>query len=142
LGEGALIDDGDFEGVEEEAGAFEVDLPGGDGLEEHGGGKLDGFGVLERRELDFVLARVDSGNGAGVALGVALVEDAGLLPEGGEGFDDRGTAVGDAELVVEEAEGFAGEGGGLARAAVGFDVSTERDVWFGVHKGPFYSEGG
>jgi hypothetical protein len=37
-GEDALVAAGDFEGVDEQAGALEVDLSGGDGLEEHGGG--------------------------------------------------------------------------------------------------------
>jgi hypothetical protein len=44
--EGALVNDGNFESVEEETGALEVDLSGSDGLKEHGGGELNGFGVF------------------------------------------------------------------------------------------------
>jgi len=127
VGEGALVDAGDFERVEQELGALEVDLSGGDGLEEHGRSELDGFGVFERRELDFVLFGVDPIHGKDIAFGIAFRLDGVLLPAGVERLDDSGAAVGVLEFGVEEAEGSAAEGGRLALATVGFEVSAERD---------------
>ena len=85
-----MVADGDFEELEEEASAAGVDLSGGDGLEEGGGGELEGFGVGEGGEWDEVLVGIGAVHGFGV---FALV--AGRL----------------AELVVEVADGVAFEGG-------------------------------
>jgi hypothetical protein len=79
-GEGALVDACDFERCNEQAGAFELDLAGGDGVEEHGGGKLDGFGVFEGWELDLVLTRVDACGDEVVFTGAVADLDFVLLP--------------------------------------------------------------
>jgi hypothetical protein len=138
--EGALVDGGDFEGVEEQAGALEVDLSGGDGLEEHGGDELDRLGVFQRRELDLVLMRVGAGDDELVVVAAGLGPDAGFLPGGVERLDPLGAAVGEMELVVEEAEGASAQGGRLAAAAIGFDVAAEDEIGVGgVHSGAFRS---
>jgi len=114
LNEGPVVDDCDLEGIDEQAGALEVNLPGGDGLKEHGGGELDGFGVFERREIDLVLVGIGAGDGKGVLFGTTFAEDGVLLRIGGEGPSVLRALVGDLEAVVEEAEGLAGEGGRAA----------------------------
>jgi hypothetical protein len=43
---------GDLESVEEEAGAFGVELMGGEGLEDFDERELDGGAVFDRRELE------------------------------------------------------------------------------------------
>jgi len=92
--EGALIDAGDFQGVDEEAGAFEMDLAGGDGLEEHGGGELDGLRVFERRKADLILARIGAFDVAELFFFRALQGI--LLPVRGHGLFDGGRPMGEA----------------------------------------------
>jgi hypothetical protein len=115
-----------------------VDLPGGDGLEEHGGGELDGFGVFEGREVDFVLLWVGAGDGERILAGAAKGLECLLFPGGEEGLGAGRGAVGAVEVAVEVAECSAGEGGRLAAAAVGFDMAADGVFCiFGVHGFPF-----
>ena len=134
-GQRALIDGGDFERVEEQAGSFEVDLAGGDGLKEHGRGQLNGFGVFERGEVDFVLFGVGAGDGERVFVTAAEGLDGFFLPGGHQLLGGGRAAVSLVEVAVEEAEGSAGEGGRLAAAAVGLEVTADGE--FGVFGGHF-----
>ncbi len=90
------VEGGDLEAVEEEAGAFWVDVVGGDAAEDFADGDLDGSAVFGEGEVEGGLARA---TGARVADGLA----------GG---------------VVEVAELFAAEAGAPAAAAFGMDVAA------------------
>ncbi len=87
---------GDLEAEEEVAGAFGVDVVGGDALEDLGEGELDGGAVFELGE----------GEGGGAAAARGEVQ--------------HGSAGG----VVVVAEGLVAEAGGGAAAAVGEDVAA------------------
>ena len=87
---------GDLETVEEEAGAFGVDVVGGEAAEDLADGELDGGAVLGQGEV--------KGGAAG---------SASLRP--GDGA---------AGAVVEVAEGVVAEGRAAAAAAVGVDVAA------------------
>ena len=99
--------DGDLEAVEEEAGAFWVEVVGGDAAEDLGQGELDGGAVFE------------DGHGEGVPVGVGIA--------GGVAGD--GAAGG----VVVEAEVLVAEGDHAAAAAGGADVAAEEagGLWVG-----------
>ncbi|MCU1226239.1 MAG: hypothetical protein JWQ42_4332, partial [Edaphobacter sp.] len=87
---------GDLEAVEEEAGAFGVDLVGGDAAQDFADGELDGGAVVGQREVEVSLA------------GAALVRV----------FDGAaGGVVVVAELLVAEA-------GAAAAVALGEDVAA------------------
>ena len=109
-GEAASVDGGDGEPVEQGGGAFDVELAGGQGVDDDGERELDGFAVFERGELD-VLA------GDEVAAGLGGVTEA---------------AVARVETGVEEAVGAVGERGRLALQAGGLVVAAECLWHFGA----------
>jgi len=121
---------GDSEHVAKEAGAAEMHVSLGDGVEEHGGGELDGFGVFERREVEFVLGGVSAGDLHGVLAGadegllVAVIRTVASIYDLARG--ERRWVV-FVEADVEVAEGFAVECGRLAAVAVGFDMTADGD---------------
>ena len=96
------VDAGDLKGVEEQAGAFGVEIAVGDALGDERDGTLDGGTVLERGEIE-----------VGVDVGV-----------GGE-------RLGLARGVVVEAEGLAAEAFAAAAVAVGENVAALEvlNVW-------------
>ena len=103
---------GDAEHVAEEAGAAEMHVSLGDGVEEHGGGELDGFGVLEWREVELVLGWVGAGDlhgvfsGADKGLFVAVIRTVASVYDLARG-ERRWVVLVQAD--VEVAEGFAVE---------------------------------
>jgi hypothetical protein len=93
--------DGDLQAEEEEAGAFEVEVVGGDAGDDLGDGELDGGSVFEDGERE------------GFEVGVEMVRGAGLRHR------DRSAGG-----VVVEAEVFAAQGGGAAAASSEVDVAA------------------
>lgn len=127
--EGADVEAGDLEGVEEAAGLDGIDLAGGDGCEEQGDGELDGLGVFERRE-------VEGGRGCELGRILAVLQQI-LNGFGAQGtdFGSAGGLVAAAEDPVIEAEVGAGDGGRLAAPATGPDVTADGVlVGLGVHE--------
>ena len=115
--------------VAQNAGAAEMDASLGDGMEEHGGGELDGLRVFERREVDFVLVGVGASDLHGVFPGtderlfvLRIVTVARVYDLAG----GKGAVMLFVKTDVEVAERFAGECGRLAAKAVGFDVAADR----------------
>ncbi len=104
------VEGGDLEAVEEEAGAADVHLVGGELVEDVADGVLDGAPVLERGEGE--------GGVAVLALGVV---------EGGDGPGAAGAVV--------EAEVFVAEAGAAAAVAVGEDVAALEAAGGGVWHG-------
>jgi len=101
--EAAGVVAGELEAVEQGGGAFDVELSGGEGVDDDGEGDLDGLAVLEGGELDVLAGdEVAAGGGSGTEGGVALVQ-----------------------AVVEIAPGAVGEGGCFAAGSVGLDVAAE-----------------
>jgi hypothetical protein len=90
---------GDLEAEEEEAGAFGVEVIGGDAGEDLGDGELDGGAVFQY------------GEGEGFEVGVRVAGDADLGDEAAAG-------------VVVEAEVLAAQGGRAAAVAGGVDVAA------------------
>jgi hypothetical protein len=94
---------GELEAVEQGGGSLDVELAGGEGVDDDGESNLDGFAVFEGGELEVLAGDEVAASGGGVAEGgVALVE-----------------------AVVEVAPGASGECGAFALQAVGFDVAAE-----------------
>jgi len=124
---------GDTEHIAEEAGAAEMHVSLGSGVEEHGGGEQEGFGVLERREVELILVWVSAGDLHGVFAGtdegllVAVIRTVASIYDLARG--ERRWVV-FVEADVEVAEGFAVECGRLAAVAVGFEVAADRDSEF------------
>jgi hypothetical protein len=83
---------GDLEAVEESGGALDVEVAGGEGVDDLGGGEQDGVAVLKRGELDVPAGEEIAAGGVAAAVG----------------------GVGGVEAAVEVAEGRAGEGGAAA----------------------------
>jgi hypothetical protein len=110
LGDGvevACVGGGELQAVEEDAAVLEVDLVGGERVDDFGDGDLDGDPVLESAEVEDGAAALEVGasDHGGAVDGVAVVEAA-----------------------VEVAEDGVLEGDGLALEAVGFDVAAEFDL--------------
>jgi hypothetical protein len=100
--EAAGVVAGELEAVEESGGSLDVELPGGEGVDDDRESDLYGFAVFEWGELDVLAGdEVAAGGFGGAEGGVALVE-----------------------AVVEVAPEASGEGGGFALQAVGFDVAA------------------
>ncbi len=101
--EAAGVVAGELEAVEESSGSLDVELSGGEGVDDDGEGDLDGFAVFEGGEFDVLAGdEVAAGGRSGAEGAVALVE-----------------------AVVEVAPCSVGEGWGLAAGSVGLDVAAE-----------------
>jgi hypothetical protein len=97
---------GELEAVEQGGGALDVELAGGEGVDDDGESDLDGFAVFQGDQFDVLAGdEVAAGGGGGAEGGVALVE-----------------------AVVEVAPGPVGEGGGFAAGSVGLDVAAEGEL--------------
>jgi hypothetical protein len=100
---------GDLESVEEEAGAFGVDVVAGDALQDFTDGVLDGAAVLGCGEMEAGLtATTRMRVGDGVAGGVMVVAE--LL--GAEAWAAAAVAVGE-DVAALKAFGCVGHGGTL-----------------------------
>jgi hypothetical protein len=102
--------DGDLEAVEEHAGAFGVEVVGGDAAENLREGELDGGAVLDDVEEEWLF----------VFIGIAVSVGA------------RGGAVGAVVVVAEE---FAAESGGAAAAAGGVEMAAGEALGCGLRVG-------
>jgi hypothetical protein len=67
--EAAGVVAGELEAVEESGGALDVELSGGEGVDDDGEGDLDGFAVLESGELDVLAGDEVAAGGLGGAEG-------------------------------------------------------------------------
>jgi hypothetical protein len=100
--EAAGVVAGELQAVEEGGGSLDVELSGGEGVDDDGESDLDGFAVFQGGELEVLAGdEVATGGRGGAEGGVALVE-----------------------AVVEVAPEASGEGAGFALQAVGFDVAA------------------
>ena len=117
--EGADVEAGDLESVEEAAALDGIDLASGDGEKEQGDGELDGLGVFQRRK--------GVGGGSGELGRILAVIEQILDGFRAQGTDPgcAGSIVAAAEGPVVEAEDGAGDGGRLATMAVGLDVPAD-----------------
>lgn len=95
--EAAGVVAGELEAVEQGGGSLDIELPGGESVDDDGEGDLNGFAVFEGGELDVLAGDEVAAGGLGGAEGcVALVE-----------------------AMVEVAPDASGKGGGFALQAVG-----------------------
>jgi len=101
--EAASVVAGELQAIEQRGGALDVEIAGGEGVDDDGEGYLDGFAVLEGGELDVLAGdEVAAGGLVGAEGSVALVE-----------------------AVVEVAPVPVNERWGFATGSIGLDVAAE-----------------
>lgn len=131
--DGADVEAGNLQGVEESARVVGLDVAGDEGGKEQRDGELNRVGVLQRGEVE---GRKRTVLGQRLAILQQILH--GFRTQG-SGLDRRCCPVTPVKRAMEVTEGAGADGTCLTAVSVGLDVSTDESLaGLGVHGVPFW----